>query len=377
VTGGSARSQSNGYRLAEPNIEVQVDGPGVVTMTISLETVVVKYLAAKRFSGGTRKEYKSTVAKWVAWERRVNVDQIERTHIRDFLDWVHGKAIADGGSNPGRTANKTRENLRAILSWSWEQDFIEKLPRSPNPKPQRDVAGRHYLTKPDLNALYFATYKLTRPRGWNQPFTVGHYWRAALVVFFNYGVDTGTVFRSVGVHEPILWRHISWLPEPPNGQGKESRYGWLYYRRVKTQKQFHRPMNRVVNAHLKSIRQETQQPDAPVFDGGTSRPNKQFQLLCDLAGVKPKQDVETGEEKSGVLKDLRKTSATYYDEHMPESSIEILGHSVGGVTYRHYAHRDPLAFKAIMTLPQPTAFNSLLHGFVGECPCCRRKFRQA
>ena len=118
VTGGSARSQSNGYRLAEPNIEVQVDGPGVVTMTISLETVVVKYLDAKKLSGGTRKEYKSTIAKWLAWEGRVDVDKIERTHIREFLDWVHEKAIEGGGSNPGRTANKARENLRAILSWS-------------------------------------------------------------------------------------------------------------------------------------------------------------------------------------------------------------------------------------------------------------------
>ena len=129
-------------------------------------------------------------------------------------------------------------------------------------------------------------------------------WRAALVVFFNYGVDTGTVFGSAGFHEPILWRHVSWRPEPPNGQGKECRYGWLYYRRVKTNKQFHRPMNRVVHAHLKSIRPETPQPDEPVFAGRASRPNKQFQLLCALAGVKPKQDVETGEEKLWVSKDL-------------------------------------------------------------------------
>jgi hypothetical protein len=41
------------------------------------------------------------------------------------------------------------------------------------------------------------------------------------------------------------------------------------------------------------------------------------------------------------------TCATYYDEHLPESSIEILGHSVGGITYRHYAHRAPLAFKSV------------------------------
>ncbi len=346
-------------------------------MSTSLETVVVNYLEAKKLSGGTRKEYRSTLAKWLTWEGCVDVDKIERTHFREFLDHVYDKAVENGGTNPGRTANKAREHLRAILSWAWEQDFIEELPRFPKPKPQRDVAGRHYLTKSDLNALYFATYQLPRPRGWKHAVTVGHHWRAALVVFFNYGVDTGTVFRCAGFHEPILWRHVTWQPEPPNGQGNESRHGWLYYRRVKTQKQFYRPMNRVVHTHLKSIRPGSAQPDAAVFAGGTSRPNQQFQLLCDLAGVKPKQDVETGDERPWVLKDLRKTCATYYDEHMPESSIEILGHSVGGVTYRHYAHRDPLAFKAIMTLPQPTAFNALAQGFEGECPCCRRKFPQA
>lgn len=57
-----------------------------------------------------------------------------------------------------------------------------------------------------------------------------------------------------------------------------------------------------------------------------------------------------------------------------ESAIEVLGHSVDGVTYRHYAHRDPLAFKAITTMPQPSAFMALPRGIEGECPCCRRKF---
>ena len=81
-----------------------------------------------------------------------------------------------------------------------------------------------------------------------------------------------------------------------------------------------------------------------------------------------------GEKIPWVLKDLRKTCVTYYDEHVPESSIEIIGHSVGGITYRHYAHRAPLAFKAITTLPQPTAFSALVKGFDGQCPCCRRPF---
>ena len=90
--------------------------------------------------------------------------------------------------------------------------------------------------------------------------------------------------------------------------------------------------------------------------------------------MSPKNDIETGEERAWLLKDLRKTCATYYDEHVPESSIEILGHSVGGVTYRHYAHRAPLAFRAITTLPQPSAFAAMVKGFDGICPCCRRGF---
>src|SRR5262249_22266361 len=71
--------------------------------------------------------------------------------------------------NPGRTANKAREHLRAILYWAWEQELIGAPPRFPGPRDQRDVAGRHYLTRPEINALYFATHKMGRPRGWDAP----------------------------------------------------------------------------------------------------------------------------------------------------------------------------------------------------------------
>ena len=47
---------------------------------------------------------------------------------------------------------------------------------------------------------------------------------------------------------------------------------------------------------------------------------------------------------------------------------------MGGVTYRHYAHRDPLPFNAIQTIPQPIAFMGLVKGLDGQCPCCRRPF---
>ena len=291
------------------------------------------------------------------------IEQLRRKDVREFLDWVHEQAVKDEGTNPGRTANKAREHLRAVLSWAWEQELIEAPPRFPGPRDQRDVAGRHYLTKAEINALYFATHAMGRPRGWDAPLPIGRYWRAALVVFFNYGVDTGTVWKSTPAHEPILWRHVSWERHSPDREVKErSPWGWLFYRRVKTGKAFYRPMNRVVHAHLRSIMPADPRPDAPVFLGGGARPNARFQALCELAGIKPRLDIETGREEPWELKDLRKTCATYHDEHVPESSVEILGHSVGGITYRHYAHRAPLAFRAIMTLPQPTAFSALVQG---------------
>jgi hypothetical protein len=99
--------------------------------------------------------------------------------------------------------------------WAWEQEPIDNLPRLPGPKEQR-VAGRHDLTRAEINALYFATHQMKLPRGWDSQFPVGRYWRAALVVFFNYGIDTGTVWKSAPFHEPILWRHVTWEPQSPD-----------------------------------------------------------------------------------------------------------------------------------------------------------------
>ena len=347
-------------------------------MSISFKVAVTNYLRAGKPAQGTRTEYLTTLRKWKDWGNGVPIEKLGRKEIREFLDWVYELAVTEEGINPGRTTNKARAHLRAILSWAWDQELIQTLPHFPKPRDQRDVAGRHYLTKAEINALYFATHQMERPRGWDEPISVGKYWRCALVMFFNYGVDTGTIWRCTRFHEPLLWRHVSWGRQSPDREIKEqSPWGWLFYRRVKTGKAFYRPINRVVHAHIKSLLSDNPCPDSPVFLGGGSRPNVRFRELCNLAGIKPKYNIETGREEPWVLKDLRKTCATYYDEHLPESSIEILGHAVGGITYRHYAHRSPLAFRAITTLPQPSAFAAMVRGFDGECPCCRRAFANA
>jgi len=267
-------------------------------MPTTLKAAISQYLCAGTPAQGTRAEYKTTLAKWTEWGNGVPLERLGRKEIRAFLDWVYERAVTQDGINPGRTANKARAHLRAVISWAWEQDLIEVPPRFPKPRPQRDVAGRHYLTKAEINALYFATHSMERPRGWTDPMPVGRYWRAALVLFFNYGLDTGTIWKATPFHEPILWRHICWSRQSPDREVKEhSPWGWLFYRRVKTGKTFYRPMNRVVHAHLKSLVPENPKPDAPVFLGGGSRPNERFQKLCALAQIKPKTNFETGKEE--------------------------------------------------------------------------------
>src|SRR3981189_155302 len=118
-------------------------------MQTTLNVAVENYLRAKTLSRGTRNEYRSTLRKGEQWGSAVPIQDLRRKDIREFLDWVYERAVGDQGTNPGRTANKARDHLRAVFSWAWEQELIASPPPFPKPREQRDVAGRHYLTKPE------------------------------------------------------------------------------------------------------------------------------------------------------------------------------------------------------------------------------------
>ncbi len=90
-------------------------------MSTPFKAAVDSYLRAKTLSRGTRNEYHSTVRKWEQWGAGPPIEALQHKEIREFLDWVHERALAEQGTNPGRTANKAREHLRAVFSWAWEQ----------------------------------------------------------------------------------------------------------------------------------------------------------------------------------------------------------------------------------------------------------------
>src|SRR5262245_57938747 len=109
-------------------------------MPTTLHEAISLFLRSNNPARGTRAEYRTTMIKWQQWGNYIPIEQLGRKEIRDFLDWVYERAVSDNGSNPGRTANKAREHLRAIISWSWEHDLVDAPPRFPRPRPQRDVA---------------------------------------------------------------------------------------------------------------------------------------------------------------------------------------------------------------------------------------------
>ena len=90
-------------------------------MSTELKNAVARYLRAGNPATGTRDEYNATLRKWEQWGGGVPIEQLHRADIRGFLDWVSERAVSQGGTNPGRTANKARQNLRALMGWAWER----------------------------------------------------------------------------------------------------------------------------------------------------------------------------------------------------------------------------------------------------------------
>jgi hypothetical protein len=82
----------------------------------------------------------------------VRIEKLGRAEIREFLDWIYERAVADHGRNLGRTANKAREHLRAVVSWACDQELIEaEVPEA------QTATRRRRTTLSDegrINALY-------------------------------------------------------------------------------------------------------------------------------------------------------------------------------------------------------------------------------
>jgi integrase len=333
----------------------------------SVPEAVDRYLDASGAAEGTRLSYRTTAKRWEEWSschrcltpkgaRAVTADD-----LRDFLRWVHEQAIAAGDGNPGRTANKRRTELRAVFRWLVEEaEELPAMPRFPKPVKQISVAGAYYFTDDEMSALYWATYSM-RNRQWrDRDRSIGACWRAALVLFRSFGLDTHCLFRAVDrAKEVLCWKHVFPPGLPPGRCAKcECEHGWISWRRQKTGRLLILPLDEILAAHLRSIRPADADPQTPIFgSAGGAKPNIRFRGLIQRARIEPKFDLESGAAKPWVLKDLRKTCATV---HGVELGRMVLGHASGSITEEHYANTVPEVLRAIRAMEHPEAFRSIV-----------------
>lgn len=84
-------------------------------MQTTLNAAVQSYLRAKGLSRGTRNEYFSTLRKWEQWGNGVEIEELRRKSIREFLDWVYERAVA--------TKERILDALRTRLASICERSF--------------------------------------------------------------------------------------------------------------------------------------------------------------------------------------------------------------------------------------------------------------
>ena len=65
--------------------------------------------------------------KWIRWGQDIPLEQLSRSAIRDFLDWVYDQAVEQGGQNPERTSNKARDHIRAVAAWAWKTTSLNRF----------------------------------------------------------------------------------------------------------------------------------------------------------------------------------------------------------------------------------------------------------
>ena len=194
-------------------------------MATTLKTAAESYLRAKSLSRGTRKEYLldpqevGTVGRrrpdrGTAAEGRPRVPGLG---LRARRRRVRGEPRPHGEQGPRAPPRRAFVGLGAGTD--------RHVAAVPEPSEQRDVAGRHYLTKAEINALYFATHKMRRPRGWD----VRHPGRPLLARRPGRVLQLRRRHRDrlevPPSHEPILWRHVSGIGTRRTARPRSDRDG--------------------------------------------------------------------------------------------------------------------------------------------------------
>lgn len=342
-----------------------------LTVSQVLTQYVLPELEAKRRRPSTVTSLQREVDLFERWwatitKDRLPVADVRRKHLEEFRRWI----AANGGSVP-----KQNGAVRAVLQVIHAAEKHELITHSPKLEAlsHRSVAPKVFPSDEEIDRIWQACEQATWPKRTSElerlPYSACDAWRAALVLYRCYGFRTQELVQLELGFRSLTWGNIYAAGITPNPEGKcECQFGWLGYvpqkqERVKPEL-LAVPLNQYTAAALGLVSQGVHKPSDKVFDWPLSAISfrKQWQRLCELAGVKPR-------ESSGVssykIKHLRKAATTAINNHMHGMAEHIVGHGSDRsgqsiVSAKHYNNPEEGVLRCVLTMPVPETFKELI-----------------
>lgn len=327
----------------------------------------------------TLKEYRRHLGVFEAWCEKYRTShpvlaQFDRKILVDF----RGDLVARKFKS--RNINKHLASVATILKCAHKHGLMASPPKL-EPLPAKKAARKIYLRYDELDHLYRAFGKATWPQKSDEsrslPYSSGVYWRAALVLYFNYGFRTQELWSYESAMESLTWSSIHWQTLTPSEEGNaENEYGWLVYTPTKQRwakdEPLVLPINQVCYEHLKSIEPPGgADPKRRIFPCPRS-PDAfydQWKRSVASAEIAPRRTAKSANQDSFLVSHLRKTCTTWHNHHSPGIAPLITGHADRGAESRsdtgstvsndHYCNGEMAVMKALLTMPQPTSFLEL------------------
>ena len=292
-------------------------------------------------------------------------NRISRRHLMDFRAWL----------TPGRakkTVNNYMKSIRALqlaAAEQWPKAF-KSMPPKVRALKCRKAKPKVYLPLDHVDAIYSACGVATWPRQSRLPacITAADYWRASIVLYFNFGFRTQELISYDSEFVGLRWGDVYFQSDSPGLSDGVNDHGWLVYTPRKQEAEKPEPLvlalSPIVAMHLRSIRPAEAAAADPVFPWPKSAKQMREQLKAILrrAGVRPKG-------ASGVrryyLYHFRKTCVTLHNLHRPGIAPFITGHADrdGGkgvsIQGRHYDNAELAAAEALLAFPQPESFSAI------------------
>jgi hypothetical protein len=288
------------------------------------------------------------------------IQAIRRRHLSEFrLSLMAGRSKV--------TVNNYLKSIRSLLLEARERGLLSRSPQIKKLK-ARPNARKNYVTWEDVSAIYrscsVASWPaVTRDGRRIDPVT---FWRAAIVLYFNYGFRTQELIRYETSKRSLQWGNIVFDHASPGVSDLVNESGWLWYTPPKQEGEKPDPLvlavSPIVREHLRSIRPPHAKPTEDLFPFPFCQRSflGQWRAIVRAAGVRRKAALEGAMGALYQIKDLRKSCTTYHNKHRAGIAQYIVGHGDrNSISDVHYNSPEEATAEALLSCPQPEAFSEI------------------